>query len=344
MRLIKNIGVYKITVNRFLFFKNRFSFDNHSYTGYFYLGQQKDSKVLNQGTVKTGMTEQEFITKANHYIEEPVNIYINRPLADFFVSLFYNNTPVTPNQVTFLAMIIGVISGFFFKEGFAGSLFIGAVIYQLSIVLDCVDGQLARLKKMTSDFGRILDGASDYVVGIAVFGGIYLGIMNNPELESYKSSALVILILLCISVTIHAISYDFIKTKFHSIAKTGFDATINNMIEQRKKYEKDKKNQSVFKIFLTKIYLLYTNYQLVTNPAGNYNKATKYTLAERKKIFEDNKHIFRLWSWIGPNSHFIILTLAGLFGNMLLFAWFVIIPMNIYYIAVVFYTKKKINS
>lgn len=71
------------------------------------------------------------------------------PLTEFFAKIH-----VTPNQVTILSFIIALGAIYLY---FTGRLFIGALIWHLSFIFDCVDGCLARKLKKTSDFGAKLD-------------------------------------------------------------------------------------------------------------------------------------------------------------------------------------------
>jgi phosphatidylglycerophosphate synthase len=47
-----------------------------------------------------------------------------------------------------------------------------ALLLLSSAILDCADGQLARLKNISSTTGAILDGVSDYFVGASIFFGV----------------------------------------------------------------------------------------------------------------------------------------------------------------------------
>lgn len=102
-------------------------------------------------------------------VEELVDEYVHRPLARRLVRLLVR-TPITPNQVTLLSAIVGVAGGVAVALGASNpaALPAGAALLFASVVLDCCDGQLARLRGISSTTGAILDGIADYVVGIAV--------------------------------------------------------------------------------------------------------------------------------------------------------------------------------
>jgi phosphatidylglycerophosphate synthase len=71
-------------------------------------------------------------------------------------------TPITPNQLTFLSAFIaaGACALLVAWPGWAGVV-TAAAVFELSFVLDCADGQLARHRKMASPLGHLLDFLMD---------------------------------------------------------------------------------------------------------------------------------------------------------------------------------------
>jgi phosphatidylglycerophosphate synthase len=104
--------------------------------------------------------------------EELVDFYIHRPLAGPIARALMP-TAVTPNAVTIAGGVLGVSSGValwcswdtpWLRLAAASLLF-------ASVVLDCVDGQLARARNQASPTGVMLDGLVDIAVGIAAMAG-----------------------------------------------------------------------------------------------------------------------------------------------------------------------------
>ena len=92
---------------------------------------------------------------------------LNRRFSDPTARLLAK-TPVTPNQATLGAAIIGIFS---FVSFVLGQNIIGGVLAQVSSIADGVDGELARLKNMASPFGGFLDAVLDrYVDALIVLG------------------------------------------------------------------------------------------------------------------------------------------------------------------------------
>ena len=55
----------------------------------------------------------------------------------------------------------------------------GLVLFQLSVILDHVDGEVARLKFLTSPLGKWLDNVSDHAVDLAVIGFLTWRVAGN---------------------------------------------------------------------------------------------------------------------------------------------------------------------
>ena len=66
-------------------------------------------------------------------------------------------TPITPNQITFLSLLIGLLSAGFYVSGRSDALLWGAVFLYGKVFLDNVDGNLARVRGTSSRLGRFLD-------------------------------------------------------------------------------------------------------------------------------------------------------------------------------------------
>jgi hypothetical protein len=69
-------------------------------------------------------------------------------------------------------MVCGVAAGLLFWRATPGAALLGGLAYLLGNVLDCADGQLARLQGSASPIGYLVDGAADYVGTFAVFVGM----------------------------------------------------------------------------------------------------------------------------------------------------------------------------
>ncbi len=106
-----------------------------------------------------------------------VDRFLNRPLGRHLSKILIHS-PFSPNQVSIVSTLVGILSGWFFAGGYFIS---GAFLLQLSAIIDCVDGDLARVLYKESRLGKWLDLVGDQFVHIAVFAGIGFGLArSNP--------------------------------------------------------------------------------------------------------------------------------------------------------------------
>ena len=96
--------------------------------------------------------------------------HVARPPAAVVVYAI-KGTRITPNQVTFLSAAIaaGACALFAVWPGWAGAI-VAALVLEFSFVLDCADGQLARLRKAASPVGHLLDFLMDELKAMLLFG------------------------------------------------------------------------------------------------------------------------------------------------------------------------------
>jgi phosphatidylglycerophosphate synthase len=126
-----------------------------------------------------------------------VDRYFNRPLGRFLSKLLVR-TPISPNQVSVTATLLGVLSAFLMARGDYAAVLCGAALFQFSAIVDCVDGELARVLFKESPLGKWLDIVGDQVVHIAVFLGVGFGLFRAqsgaPVLLLAASAAIGVLI------------------------------------------------------------------------------------------------------------------------------------------------------
>jgi phosphatidylglycerophosphate synthase len=100
------------------------------------------------------------------------NLYVCRPVAAVLVNLL-KDTRVTPNQITLSAVVVAMVSaGMLIVLPGYGGLVAAVVVYQLSYVLDCADGMLARWRGVQSTAGHLLDFLMDEIKAFVILGAV----------------------------------------------------------------------------------------------------------------------------------------------------------------------------
>ncbi len=269
----------------------------------------------------------EFKRSLKHIIfDETLTLYILRPIAFIFVKLLYR-TNVTPNQVSLMTIIVGIISGYLFSWGTVTCFVIAGSLYFFCMVLDCVDGMIARLKNSGTAVGRIIDGFADYIVGVSVYVGLGIGLSNADYQLSFSLSIShwTLLVIAAVSQIFHAMLVDYYRAEFmaHGLGKS------TSTWEAKKKFSgelekiKHQRGKLLDKILIA-VYLGYSHLQLFQlNEKEEYNP---------KEYYHANKMLILLWFWIGPTAHAFVFIISVILFRPIIFFIYTIGVANIWMI------------
>ena len=103
------------------------------------------------------------------------------PLAIPLTRMMAKRRWATPDEVTIVSLVLGLLTGLFFAVGDTWALITGAIVYYLSFVLDCVDGKLARSLNVSSARGHALDAMSDSARRASAAIGIITYLVYSAE-------------------------------------------------------------------------------------------------------------------------------------------------------------------
>ena len=103
-----------------------------------------------------------------------VATFLSRPLSRLMTPTALR-LGLTPNQVTVASVVVGLGAAALFAVGRPAALVAGAVLLQLSLVLDCVDGDVARYTRRFSPLGAWLDASTDRLKEFACYAGLAWG-------------------------------------------------------------------------------------------------------------------------------------------------------------------------
>ena len=103
----------------------------------------------------------------------PISTILNRPLS-LRLSKILLKTRITPNQISVLSFVIGLVGASFFFLGEYFYLVLGGILIHIHSIVDGCDGEVARLKLRQTKYGGWLDSVLDrYVDAIIVLGLVY---------------------------------------------------------------------------------------------------------------------------------------------------------------------------
>jgi phosphatidylglycerophosphate synthase len=94
-------------------------------------------------------------------------------------------TRVMPNHVTLANTALGFFCAAMLATTSYWTRLIGAALFLVSVTLDGVDGELARLRMVESEAGKKLDVLTDNIVHIAIFIGLMVGCYRTSHSSAY---------------------------------------------------------------------------------------------------------------------------------------------------------------
>ena len=277
------------------------------------------------------------------------DLYVTRPLAARVVHVLIP-TSVSANQVTAISAILGILAGLFIAKGGAAACGWAAVCLLCYMVLDCVDGQLARARGGGSQLGRMLDGASDYAVGIALHLGMLVNLaeggvlFQNHVVDGWGLFAF--MLLAGASMVVHCGLFDYRKQWFYQHLQASEDD--GDPLEAFKE-EVQGLNNAVLNAFL-KVYLFYHRFQQSNQPHGSgSNDKLLQSPAAIREFQTRTGGFLRAASFMGPTTHNVLILLALVAAPFFphAFWWYVltvIVPMNVLFVLVLMWGRRLDES
>ncbi|NWF89909.1 MAG: CDP-alcohol phosphatidyltransferase family protein [Ignavibacteriaceae bacterium] len=272
-------------------------------------------------------------------VEEVFDLYFYRPIAFLLVKVIYH-TSITPNQLTVLSMVFGIIGALFYSYGTKHSYILGAIFILMYNIVDCSDGQLARLKKNGTPAGRILDGISDYVVSTATYFGIAFGHASN---SSNPIMWWIITAAAGFSNALQAGLLDFYRTRYLDYVLNRVSVLDEGLESFEEEYQRLKTVRGrFFDKFVIWIYLKYSLVQQkVTSSKTNKEKERQNISAE--VYAKMNRKLIHLWTLLGTTTQWTFLIVTSFLNRLDLYLLGILIIWNLLAI-VLYYMQSNVDS
>ena len=101
----------------------------------------------------------------------PVSRYLNRPISNMITKQIAN-FPVKPNHISLFSFLLSLLAAIIIALKGYSFLVLGALLAQFSSILDGCDGEVARLKNITSKYGGWLDQILDRYADLLLITGL----------------------------------------------------------------------------------------------------------------------------------------------------------------------------
>ncbi|MDO4789406.1 MAG: CDP-alcohol phosphatidyltransferase family protein [Porphyromonas sp.] len=241
-------------------------------------------------------------------------------------------TGVSPNTVTIISIIIGVLTGpmiYFSSANYIWGI-LGIACLVVANILDCVDGQLSRLTGKKSNIGRILDG----MAGDLWFLSIYAGISMRLVSEYHTSVFYIFALLSLVSHLSQAGLTDYYKTLHLLFISPEKGAEFDDIESINKKYEA--MEPGLNKLFFW-FYRYYTTAQMMATPnlqkmvgvVRKYFKGFRLPEEESLQFRRGSIMVMKLVDLLTFNGRSIALFISILLQRLWIYLAYEIIVLNI---------------
>ncbi|CCI40304.1 unnamed protein product [Albugo candida] len=301
-------------------------------------------EYLMEGTTKCNDRYRKAMSTKMYDVEELVDYYFHRRLAAVIATMIsYLPIAITPNQITLLGLGIGWSAALFLYDAEfhsplnfepTTSLLLASMLIFSWIILDCVDGQVARLCGRGTRTGRILDGLVDSLV---ITPNFY--VMGQVMSSHYGGTYMPLAVVGGLSTWVHAAIYDKIKNVYMENASSQSECNGETISSVHAEYlvAREKNAYSLDSVLLA-IYVIYMKMQaaVIHSASVQPEKAASHNfLASCDDRYRDwyrrqHGYIVRVASLLGLSTHVVGLYVG--YGAAI-FDWNAIFYVQLYVIA-----------
>lgn len=198
------------------------------------LGERQHAKAVPTQKFWIDVDDDQAFGKAERYLmnllkgkihDGPISRLLNRPVS-IRCSKILVNFNFTPNQISIFSFLLSLFAAAFFAMGEYRYLVFGGIMAQLASIIDGCDGEVARLKYLSSNFGGWFDAVLDrYADAFLLFGLTW-------HVYSTNLSSLVFVIGFMAIIGSFMVSYtadkhdNLMKNKIHNGLRIGRDVNV----------------------------------------------------------------------------------------------------------------------
>ena len=198
------------------------------------LGERQHAKAVPTQKFWIDVDDDQAFGKAERYLmnllkgkihDGPISRLLNRPVS-IRCSKILVNFNFTPNQISIFSFLLSLFAAAFFAMGEYRYLAFGGIMAQLASIIDGCDGEVARLKYLSSNYGGWFDAVLDrYADAFLLFGLTW-------HVYSTNLSSLVFVIGFMAIIGSFMVSYtadkhdNLMKNKIHNGLRIGRDINV----------------------------------------------------------------------------------------------------------------------
>lgn len=247
-------------------------------------------------------------------VETPFDLYLFRPLAYVLVRLALP-TPLSANTMTLISIACGLAGAVLFRYTDLRTIVIASSLTLLYGVLDCADGQLARARGTSSRLGRILDGMSDYIVGVT--SGVTMA-LHLSETHGREGAYLAVGGL-C-SILLQGTLFDHFKNRYLTLSGARFREG-DDLAETLADLKASAQAPGIGAAIKRTLFRVYATFLRVQGMLGGNKKDERPTSAESARYAKVLAPLARGWAFLGPSTHVLLLGIFACAGHLATYVW-----------------------
>jgi hypothetical protein len=274
-------------------------------------------------------------------IEDPLNVYVDRPLGYLIVRLVYR-TRTTPDHLTYLAAGFGMAAAAaWLIDGSSRMMITGAVLLWVSGILDGADGLLARARSTSSHYGRALDGVLDTAVALATVGAALGHLWRGGHETLVVAVGVPVVVLTGVQVFL----YDFYQESYVWMTTPGH-AGLPDAAEVEAWAARLAQGHAPAwpRIVVGTLRTLKHGQNAVvalTNPAAQ-REGRHVAIDERVASLyrRHNSGPMRLWIWLSLGPHTYLMAACGALDRFEWYLWVRAVPLNLLWLLVMVWQRR----
>jgi hypothetical protein len=254
-------------------------------------------------------------------VEEWVDLRFFRPIG-MRIARSLEPKGISADQVTLWSMLIGLVAGhlFLYRDPWVNA--IGFVLFILSDVFDSADGQLARLRGVSTRLGRTLDGLGDHVrfVNLYVHLAIRLSWAGSPWHVFLLAAAA------GVSHAFQSSAVDFIRNAYLSVGEGRGELDLpEDLPGAGEGTLLERVGAWVYAGYVRRQMWLFPRTQELVRMLRRVEIVESFRVAYRER----QQPLLPLCSWLGQNIRFAVLGLAAVAGYPSAYLWTEVLVMNL---------------
>jgi hypothetical protein len=272
-------------------------------------------------------------------VEEWVDLHFFRPIG-IRIARALAPTRVSPDQVTLWSLIIGLAAGHCFVYSSAWMNVLGFALFIVSDLFDSADGQLARLRGTSTQFGRILDGLSDNARFVNLYIHVIVRLAHHDGWSVWAAIALAVAA--GVSHSWQSAAIDCIR---HAYLELGAGKGSELELPEDLEGQPERGAGGVLRRIGRSAYGAYVRRQQWLCPvtmrlvrrvrALETEHATDTVERTRAAYRARERGVVTQCAWLGQNIRFPLVAIPGILGNIAWFLWLTVIPLNVILVALV---------